>query len=507
MTLRRLVVVLGDQLDADSTALDGFDPDRDAILMTEAAEEATYLAQHKKRLVLFFAAMRHFADAQRAAGRRVIYRVLDGGEPAATLAESLRRAMKDERPAEVVLVRPGDWRVLKALDEAAPAMRLLEDGHFLSTPTDWAEMREGRNRFILEDFYRAMRRRTGWLMDCAAPVGGLWNLDKENRRPFGKSGPGLIPDRPHSAPDAITTEVMRMVERRFPDAPGSTKGFAEPVTRRQALAHLDAFVNDRLARFGDHQDAIATGRATLNHSRISAAMNLKLISPREACERAIAAYESGETPLNAVEGFVRQILGWREFARGVYWTLMPGYAERNALDAHADVPAFYWTAETDMACLRDALGHVLREAYAHHIQRLMVLGLFLMMWGARPYRAHEWHMGMYLDAVDWVSLPNVLGMSQHADDGVMGTKPYCASGAYIDRMSDCCKSCRYDPRQATGDNACPFTTLYWDFLRRHGERFRMNMRMRMQLSNLARKTSQELAAISRAANSLRDQIG
>jgi deoxyribodipyrimidine photolyase-related protein len=501
--------VLGDQLDADSAALEGFDPARDAILMTEAAEEATYLRQHRKRLVLFFSAMRHFAAEQRAAGRPVLYRRLDAEGAPETLADSLRRAMEAHDPEEIRLVRPGDWRVLRALEEAAAdRLRLLEDAHFLSTPAEWAEMREGRKRFVLEDFYRALRRRTGWLMDEAgAPLGGAWNFDKDNRRSFGREGPGFTPRRPETAPDETTRAVMRMVDARFPDAPGSTAGFAEPVTRRAALAHLRAFVEDRLPLFGDYQDAIAAGHSTLWHSRLSAALNLKLLTPREVCEAAIGAYADGRAPLNAVEGFVRQILGWREFTRGVYWSLMPDYAERNALGAEADVPSFFWTGETGMACLADSLGQLLREGYAHHIQRLMVMGLYLMLWGARPYRVHEWHMALYLDAVDWVSLPNVLGMSQHADGGVMGTKPYCASGAYIDRMSDCCRGCRYDPKQATGPKACPFTTLYWDFLDRHEARFRPNMRMKMQLANLGRKDDAERRAIRRAAGDLRDRMG
>jgi len=500
------VVVLGDQLDEGSAALSGFDPAQDAILMTEAVEEATYLRQHKKKLVLFFAAMRHFADGQRALGRRVLYRRLDAEGAPQTLADSLRDAMAEHTPQEVVLARPGDWRVLTALTEAAPALRLVEESHFLSTPADWAEMKGARRRFILEDFYRAMRRRTGWLMEGDAPAGGQWNYDADNRKSFGRDGPGLLPPRPSPPSDPIVEEVARMVEARFPEAPGSTASFAEPVTRAEALRHLEDFVAHRLPRFGDHQDAIAVGHATLYHARLSTALNLKLLNPREVCLAAIAAWEDGRAPLNAVEGFVRQILGWREFTRGVYWALMPGYAARNELGAEAAIPAFFWTAETDMACLRDGLGQLVREGYAHHIQRLMVMGLFLMLWGAHPGRAHDWHMEMYLDAIDWVSLPNMLGMSQHADGGVVGTKPYCASGAYIDRMSDACRGCRYDPKQATGPKACPFTTLYWDFLSRHEARFRPNMRMKMQMANLARKTPQDRAEIARAADALRARL-
>ena len=505
MSLRRLVVVLGDQLDGGSVALDGFDPARDAILMTEAAEEATYVPQHKKRLVLFFAAMRHFAEGQRSLGRRVLYRRLDEGAPL-TLADSLRGAVAEHDPQEVVLVRPGDWRVLEALRAVAPGLRMLEDRHFLSTPQDWAEMRAGRRRFILGDYYRALRRRTGWLMEGDTPAGGAWNYDAANRKPFGPTGPGLLPGRPGPVDDPETTEVIRRVNARFPDAPGITYGFAEPVTRAQALRHLEDFVAHRLPLFGDHQDAIAVGQPTLYHSRLSAALNLKLLNPREVCEAAIAAWAEGRAPLNAVEGFVRQILGWREFARGVYWTLMPEYADRNALGATAPLPGFFWTGDTDMACLSDALGQLNREAYAHHIQRLMVLGLFLMLWGTDPKATNAWHVGMYVDAIDWVSLPNMLGMSQHADGGVMGTKPYCASGAYIDRMSDACRGCRYDPKQATGPKACPFTTLYWDFLDRHAGHFRGNQRMRMQLANLSRKDGAEVRAIRAAAEGLRGRL-
>ncbi|MEM7743576.1 MAG: cryptochrome/photolyase family protein, partial [Pseudomonadota bacterium] len=283
-------------------------------------------------------------------------------------------------------------------------------------------------------------------------------------------------------------------------------GFSEPVTRRSALAHLDAFVSDRLVHFGDFQDAMATGHQTLWHSRLSTALNLKLLTPREVIDRAVAALDDG-APLNAVEGFVRQILGWREFIRCVYWAEMPGYASLNALEAQADLPGFFWTGETEMACLADGLGGLVETGYAHHIQRLMVMGLFALLWRTHPYRFHEWHMEMYLDSVDWVSLPNTLGMSQHGDGGIVGTKPYTASGAYIDRMSDYCRGCRYDPKAATGDDACPFTTLYWDFLAHHGDSFRQNRRMQMQIRNLDRKDDGEVREIRRHAEAVRNSLG
>ncbi|MEO1774391.1 MAG: cryptochrome/photolyase family protein [Pseudomonadota bacterium] len=502
MTTRRAILVLGDQLDIDAAILADSDPARDVIVMTEAREEATYLNQHKKRLVLFFAAMRHFAEALREKGWTVHYTRMDADDPAETLAAGAARVEVEEWH----VTQPGDWRVERSLRQRFNGLVVHEDRHFLSSPAEFAGWREGRKRFILEDFYRQMRRKTGWLMEGEKPVGGTWNLDHDNRKTFGRQGPGLTPGRPTSAPDEITRAVIKMVDRLFPDAPGTTEGFAEPVTRAEALRHLDYFVEHRLALYGDYQDAMATGFSTLYHARISGPMNLKLLNPREVCARVIEAYEEGHAPLNAVEGFVRQVIGWREFVRGVYFTEMPDYAERNGLDAHHDLPALFWNAETDMACLADTMGQLVREGYAHHIQRLMVAGLFALLWGAHPYRFHEWHMEMYLDSIDWVSLPNTLGMSQHADGGVVGTKPYSASGAYISRMSDYCRGCRYDPKQSVGDKACPFTALYWDFLARHGDRFRPNMRMKMQMRNLDRKSDAEVREIRQTVEALRRRI-
>ncbi|MEM8598269.1 MAG: cryptochrome/photolyase family protein [Pseudomonadota bacterium] len=499
---RRAILVLGDQLDIEAKILRESDPARDVIVMTEAREEAVYVNQHKKRLVLFFAAMRHFAEALRAAGWTVRYLALDGPEPVETLVDGAARV----EAAEVHVTEPGDWRVAEALRRRFNGLVVWEDTHFLSSPAEFAEWRAGRKRFILEDFYRMKRRQTGWLMEGDQPVGGVWNLDKENRRSFGKGGPGQTPGRPETVPDDMTRAVMAMVERFFPSAPGSTEGFAEAVTRGAALVHLRHFIEHRLPLYGDFQDAIATGQSTLYHARLSAYLNLKLLDPREVCAAAMEAYEEGHAPLNAVEGFVRQVLGWREFIRGVYFCEMPGYAGLNGLEAEADLPAFFWTGETEMACLADCLGQLVREAYAHHIQRLMVAGLFSMLWGARPYRFHEWHMEMYLDSVDWVSLPNTLGMSQHADGGIVGTKPYAASGAYISRMSDCCARCPYDPKLAVGPTACPFTTLYWDFLARHEGRFRRNRRMAMQMKNLDRRKDQDLLEVRRAAEAVRHRI-
>lgn len=507
-SLRRLCLVCGDQLDRDSALFDGFDPKRDAILMTEAVEEASYVPQHKKRLVLFFSAMRHFAAEQAEAGRPVLYHRLDAPDVPESLQAALTRAATAYRPAEIRVVQPGDYRVLVNLRAAAEAanvpFKVLEDRHFLTQPEEFETLRSGRKRFILEDFYRAQRKRTGWLMDASgAPVGGAWNFDKDNRKSFGARGPGLIPPRVSFPPDQITQGVIRMVAARFAAAPGKLDGFDEPVTANDAQRALADFISNRLIHFGDYQDAMAAGHLTLHHSRLSAVMNLKLLSPKQACEAALSALAEGRAPINAVEGFIRQILGWREFVRGVYWTLMPEYAARNHLGAELEVPGFFWTGETDMACLADGLGGLVETGYAHHIQRLMVMGLYLMLYGADPYKTHQWHIAMYLDAVDWVSLPNMLGMSQHADGGVVGTKPYTASGAYIDRMSDYCGRCRFNPKQASGEQACPVTVLYWDFLARHQDSFRKNQRMAMQLRNLDRKDAGDLFEIRRNADQIR----
>ncbi|HKK92873.1 MAG TPA: cryptochrome/photolyase family protein, partial [Longimicrobiales bacterium] len=289
--------------------------------------------------------------------------------------------------------------------------------------------------------------------------------------------------------DDVTREVLDLVEARWPGHPGSLDDFAEAVTPKHARAALDDFIKHRLPTFGTYQDALWTGTDFLYHSRLSVVLNLKLLDPRDTISAAEDAYHRGHAPINAVEGFIRQILGWREYVRGIYWTFMPEYAERNALDCDEDmdVPVFFWDGDTDMVCVRDAMRNVLAHGYAHHIQRLMVLGLFAQLAGVHPYRFHEWHMALHLDAIDWVSLPNTLGMSQFGDGGLVGTKPYCASGAYIGRQGNHCTTCRYDPGQASGEDACPFTALYWDFLARHEERLSDNRRMNFQYRNVDRR--------------------
>ncbi len=504
--LRSLVVVLGDQLDIRSAAFDGFDPAQDAVWMAEVNEESEHVWSHKARIALFLAGMRHFRDALVADGMPVHYRRL-GEHRAATLAQALAEDLEHLSPARVIMVRPGDWRVLQALWQAARSAKVpLEeraDRHFLCSPDDFDRWAEGRRELRLEHFYRWMRRRTGVLMDGDGPAGGAWNFDRDNRASFGRRGPGeLLPPR-RFLPGDTTEEALRDVLSRFPGHPGSLEQFDWPVTRAQAVVALADFIEHRLPLFGRYQDAMWQGEPWLHHSRLSAALNLKLLTPLEACQAAEKAWLEGRAPIAAAEGFVRQVLGWREFVRGLYWRYMPDYAQCNELGANEPLPSFFWTGDTEMACLADALRQTLALGYAHHIQRLMVTGLFALLLGVRPREVHEWYLAVYVDAVEWVELPNTIGMSQYADGGLMASKPYAATGKYVDRMSNYCSTCRYDPGRATGPDACPLTMLYWDFLDRHEARFRDHPRMGLQVRNLQRLDESTRRAVREQAREYR----
>ena len=488
--IRHLVLVLGDQLDADSSAFKGFDASQDAIWMAEVQEESTHVWSAKQRIVVFLSAMRHFAHMLRERGWPVHYVALDGAENAGALEAELRKAVGQMQPQQLVMSAPGDWRVLQSLRTAAAAcglpLEIRDDLHFFSTVREFSQHAKGRKQLRMEFWYREMRKKHAVLMDGAEPVVGQWNFDADNRASFGRAGPQNVPPPSRFAPDGVTQDVIRLVQAQFASHPGSLTQFAWPVTRQQALEALETFVVQRLPLFGIYEDAMWSGQAWLYHSHLSCALNLKLLNPREVVAAAEAAYRAGLAPLASVEGFIRQILGWREYVRGIYWTQMPHYLGFNTLDAHADLPAWYWNGDTDMACLRDAIGQTLTHGYAHHIQRLMVTGLYALLFGVRPKAVHSWYLSVYVDAVEWVELPNTLGMGQFADGGLMSSKPYVASGKYIQRMSNHCSSCRYDPAQSTGPRACPFTTLYWDFLIRHESWLVRNSRMAMQLKHLAR---------------------
>jgi deoxyribodipyrimidine photolyase-related protein len=513
-TLRHLFLVLGDQLNADASALDGFDPQRDALWMAEVAEESEHVWSTKARIAVFLAAMRHFRDARREDGWRIEYSELDGAENSGTLAGELTRAVTRLKPEKLIVTRPGEWRVRAALAAAVQklgvALEEREDRHFLCRLEEFSEHAAGRKQLRMEFFYREMRRKHGVLLDSRGePEGGRWNFDHDNRGSFPKGGPtaaGLRAPRKFT-PDATTLAVLKLVEKRFAKHPGKLDAFDWPVTPAQAKQALDDFIAHRLEHFGQFQDAMWTDEPWLFHSRIAAAMNLKLLDPRVVIAAAEKTYREKRASLASVEGFIRQILGWREYVRGVYWRFMPEYLERNALQASEKLPGFYWTGETEMNCLRHALRQTLDLGYAHHIQRLMVTGLYSLLLGVRPRETHAWYLAVYVDAVEWVELPNTLGMSQYGDGGVMASKPYVATGNYIKRMSNYCAGCRFDPAKSVGVNACPFTTLYWDFLLRHERALAANQRMSLQVKNLARIDVKQRKEIRARAQSIRENGG
>lgn len=502
-TIRNLVLVLGDQLDEASSAFDGFDPALDVVWMAEVAEESEQVWSAKQRIAVFLSAMRHFAQDLQARHWPLTYTTLDAPDNPGTLGLALAADMARLQPTALVMTAPGDWRVLQAIRAVAQTaslpLDLRDDQHFFTTVRDFAAHAKGRKQLRLEYWYRELRHKTGILMAGKEPEGGQWNFDADNRESFGKAGPANVPPPTRFAPDALTQEVIELVNTRFAAHPGTLATFGWPVTRAQALLALQAFIAQRLPLFGQYEDAMWSGEPWLYHSHLSAALNLKLLNPREVVQAAEDAYRAGQAPLAAVEGFIRQILGWREFVRGIYWTQMPDYLERNALDAQAPLPAFYWTGDTDMACLKDAITQTLEHGYAHHIQRLMVTGLYALLLGVKPQAVHQWYLSVYVDAVEWVELPNTLGMGQFGDGGLMASKPYVASGKYIQRMSNHCKGCRFNPAESTDATACPYTTLYWDFLMRHEDLLKKNPRMAMQLKNLARLDNSAREAIQTQA--------
>lgn len=507
---KRLIVVLGDQLDIDSPVLRDAEPKGDVIWMAEVAHESTKVWSHKARIALFLSTMRHHAALLRKKGLKLDYQALDQHQHE-NFEDALRSALTKHQPQKVVMVEAGEHSVQQALvtacREGGVPLSSHQDTHFLTQEADFLAWAKGKKQWVMEYFYRYARKRSGYLMDGTKPVDGQWNLDKQNRRSFGKQAPGELPSVSGFAQDKITREVCRLVEERFPNHPGRLKHFDWPVTRQQALQALREFVEQRLKDYGPYQDAMWTGQPWLYHSRLSTALNLKLLNPREALDAVIEAFSEQRAPLNSTEGFVRQVLGWREYIRHLYWQSMPELLEQNALDAQQPLPAFYWSGATQMRCLQETLSQTLEYGYAHHIQRLMITGLFALLLGVNPRQLHEWYLAIYVDAVEWVEAPNTIGMSQFADNGKLASKPYAASGRYIQRMSNYCQHCRYDPAKFEGENACPYTVLYWDFLKRHAKRFARHPRTALQWRNLARLDKSTLKGIQRAADNLRQQFG
>ncbi|MFO1150617.1 MAG: cryptochrome/photolyase family protein [Alsobacter sp.] len=506
--LSTLRLVLGDQLTRDVSSLADLGAG-DIVLMVEAADETTYVRHHRQKIALVLSAMRHFAAELSAEGVEVDYVRLDDEGNTGSFSGELARAVARHRPSRLVVTEPGEWRVWAMMQGWSAAfdrpVEIRADDRFVCSRGRFARWAEGRKAFRMEFFYREMRRETGLLMEGEEPVGGQWNFDRDNRKslPAGLTPPGRL----RFAPDAMTREVLDLVASRFPDHFGDLEPFGWPVTRAQALEALAHFVEVALPRFGDYQDAMKRGEPFLFHGLVSTSLNLGLLTARETCGAAERAWKAGHAPLNAVEGFIRQVLGWREYVRGIYWLRMPGYAATNALGAKRDLPWFYWSGETDMACIAQVVGETRRNAYAHHIQRLMVTGNFALLAGIEPRQIEEWYLAVYADAYDWVELPNTHGMVMFADGGLLASKPYAASGAYIDRMSDYCGGCRYDPSVKSGPKACPFNPLYWNFLIENEAALSGNPRLAMPYRTLARMSPQRRAEIVREATAFLEGLG
>jgi deoxyribodipyrimidine photolyase-related protein len=494
-----LIPVLGDQLSLDLASLRGADKANAVILMMEVADETTYVKHHKAKIAFLLSAMRHHAQALRKAGWTVDYVRLDDPDNEGSFTGEVARAVERHGPRAIHVTEAGEWRVramLESWETRFPIPVILhEDDRFLCSHAEFDTWAAARRQMRMEFFYRDMRRRTGLLMTQAGePEGGQWNYDAENRKPAPQRDL-LMPQPIRFRPDAITREVLDMVAARFADHIGSLDQFAFAVMRDEALRQQKRFLDEALPRFGDYQDAMLTGEPFLWHSILSPYINAGLLDPLELCRAVDKRYRAGKVPLNCAEGFIRQIIGWREYVRGVYWHEGPDYGARNALNATRDLPGFYWTGETDMHCMAQAIGQTIDHAYAHHIQRLMITGNFALIAGIDPHQVHVWYLEVYADAYEWVEMPNTVGMALFADGGLLGSKPYAAGGAYINRMSDYCRHCRYDVKQRVGEDACPFNALYWDFIARNQKKLARNARMALPYRNWEKMAEQDRAAI------------
>jgi len=503
-----LRVVLGDQLSRSLATLADLDAARDVVLLVEVADETRYVPHHKQKIALILAAMRHFAAELEAEGLRVDYVRLEDPGNTGRFDGELARAVARHRPDRVVATEPGEWRVWEMMRGWSALLdvtvEIRADDRFLCSRGRFARWAQDRKSFRMEFFYREMRRETGLLMDDGAPAGGRWNFDAENRRSL---PPGHVaPQRLRFAPDEMTREVIALVARRFAAHFGELDAFGWPVTRSEALQALDHFVTQCLPGFGDVQDAMKSGEPFLYHSLVSTSLNIGLLTPREVCVAAETAWRRGHAPLNAVEGFIRQVLGWREYVRGIYWLKMPDYAASNALAATRPLPRFYWTGRTAMNCIAQVVDETRRHAYAHHIQRLMVTGNFALLAGLAPAEVEEWYLCVFADAFEWVELPNTHGMALFADGGLLASKPYAASGAYIDRMSDYCSGCRYDPGTKSGPGACPFNLLYWNFLIENRATLARNPRMAMPYRTLDAMAPARRETVVREATAFLSQM-
>lgn len=502
---RDLYLVLGDQLTHTSDLWQDFDSKEDCVVMFEVVDESLAVKSSKQRTVLFLSAMRHFAEELNT--KKIPVHYVDISQQTPSFVVGLTKLFNVRKPRRLRLSLPGDNRVEGMLKsfclEHNIELDLLPDDHFIARTGEFAQWLNRLKQPRMEYWYRYLRKERNILLDAQGkPEGGKWNLDVENRKSFSRSGPQVKKQAPQFFADAITQQVIQDVETYLPNLPGKLDLFLWPVSREEALIALDEFISQRLAEFGSYQDAMWIDEPFLYHAWISSSLNLKLLNPHEVIDKALEAYQKGKAPLNSVEGFVRQILGWREYVRGLYWANRDNWDAMNSLDHQNSLPDFYWSGNTEIRCLSESITQVLDYGYGHHIQRLMVTGLFALLARVKSKAMHEWYLAMSVDAVAWVEVPNTIGMSQFADGGILATKPYIASGNYINKMSNYCTHCPYNPKKAQGEDACPFTTLYWAFVHDHETLLKQNPRLAMQTKHWANKSEEKKGLILQQRSNL-----
>lgn len=499
-SINTIVLILGDQLSPEMTSLRKTEQASTLVVMGEIKEEASYVWHHKKKLAFVFSAMRHFRDELIELGWRVDYLKYGEATTVESITDLLERALDLYPAAKVVVTEPGEYRLAEMLKgdlKTSVAIEILPDERFICSSEKFGDWVRSRKLLRMEYFYRDMRRETGLLMDGEKPIGGKWNYDTDNRHPANQ---GLIFKQPKKFEnDQITLEVLDLIRREFAANFGELEPFWFATSRVQAEAAWQEFLVHSLPQFGDYQDAMLRDEKFLFHSVISHYLNIGLLDALDICKQVEEKYLNGQIPLNAAEGFIRQIIGWREYVRGIYWWRMPDYLDENYFSHNEALPDFYWTADTELKCLADSIGQTKKEAYAHHIQRLMLTGNFAMLIGVNPKLIHEWYLAVYADAYEWVELPNTLGMSQFADGGLLGSKPYAASGNYINKMSDYCSACKFKVKEKVGDSACPFNYLYWNFLIRNRNKLEHNQRLKLAYRSLDKMTVERVGEITASA--------
>tara|TARA_R110002110_G_scaffold121431_2_gene297169 strand:+ start:1763 stop:3292 length:1530 start_codon:yes stop_codon:yes gene_type:complete len=492
---KQLILIMWDQLSVDLSSLKNF-PNA-PVTIIEFWEDFTHVKHHQKKIVFLLSAMRHFKK-QLEKKWSVEYLRLDEHPENTSSEVILKSVIKKHDAKELIVTHPGEYRQLQFLNKVTQSLNikltLVEDERFfcgIAEGDGW--YKKHKENPLMENFYHTMRRKTGYLMENNKPIGGKWNYDKENRQPPKK---GMdIPHIPGFKSDALTQEVITFVKKTFKQNFGDIEPFWFGVTRRQALVALDRFVEIALADFGTYQDAMLEGEAFLYHSVLAQYLNVGLLSPLEICNKVEAYYKQNKISLACAEGFIRQVIGWREYVRMIYWSTMPAYVELNSLNYQNPLPNFYWTGQTEMRCLSHCIQNTKKHAYSHHIQRLMITGNFAMLIGVTPKYIHEWYLIVYIDAFEWVELPNTMGMATFADGGIVGTKPYVAGGNYINKMSNFCQNCAYNVKEKLGKNACPFNYLYWNFLIKHEPYLKNNMRLKMPYATLRKMSSEKKANI------------